>query len=120
MRIIMLCLLLCVGCSSLSNEVSKISIETNTAIMQKYEQVSSLFRMLIMDLISQLESQGKDPGGLPEWLADLDRHDADVSKIAMAYTAMIRSGIIEPTPWIKESLEIADELIHLKEKYNDS
>jgi len=116
--VLILCVVLC-GCSSLSQEAWQLSVETNTALMQKYEKVSSEFRVFMVDLMAQLEASGKSTGGIPEWIADLDKDDADVAKIAQAYKNMIKSGIIEPTPWIMASLEIAESLIVIKDKYDD-
>jgi hypothetical protein len=104
------------ACSSISEQAWQLSIETNTALMQKYNKVSSEFHVFLNDLVEQLKAQGKDPGGLPEWIYDLNNDDADVAKIVQAYKNMINSGVIEKTPWITESLEIAEALILLKEK----
>lgn len=114
-----LVVLLCsIGCSSLSDEAWQLSVETNTALMQKYEAVSYEFMGLLEDLITQLEANGKDTGGLSEWVSDLKKHNADVVKIVSAYKKMIKSGVMESTPWLVESLKIADSLITIKDKYD--
>jgi len=116
---VLLLALFCVGCPSLPMQAYQLSVETNTAMMQKYEKVSYEFMCLMLEMVEQRKAADKPLGVLPDWIEELKQDDADVAKVAKVYMAMIQSGVMEETPWLTESLEVAESIIYIKEKYNE-
>jgi hypothetical protein len=81
--------LLMMGTGCLSDDALRLSVDTNTAILQKYQKVSDDFMTLLVDIKYQKQALGEDTGGLEEWIIDLENDNADVVKIAKAFRNMI-------------------------------
>lgn len=110
---IMILLTVIFFCGCLSDDALRLSVDTNTAILQKYQKVSDDFMTLLVDIKEQKQAQGQDVGGLEEWIIDLKKDDSDVLKIMKAFRGMISAMAENKTEWCQYNLSIVDNMIEV-------